>query len=208
MHTPAQGVRRFVKTTTATFVLVLLSLFVFVFTIPNKVKAEVIYSLNPDYGSIQQEGKYVHFRTGFACNTSNITIGFTNVLSNIASDIGAEGAIQDNEGEYIDFDPPISSGVWYFSLANLYSGFDTIYPVSYFTNLWPNREGYKAVLDCDTGSGTIRSWFLINAEEALATSTTDRNIGDIKFGMAIMMTFMFLTFVTFIFNRTFKSKKW
>jgi len=174
------------------FVFLVFSLFFGIFNIS---RAEYVPSLNPDYGSIQQVGEYIHIRTGFVCTSSSITIGFTNLLSNVASDVSAGGAIQDVDGEYIDFDPPISSGVWYFTLYDLYSGFDTVYPVSYFTDLWPNQTAYKLVLDCATQEGTVRSWFLINSEDKM---TYNYDIGTVLFlGMFLFLGIVWFTFWVF-----------
>jgi len=169
----------------------------FLVLIPIPVSAEYIPTLNPDYGSFQQEGNYLHVRTGFACETSSLTVGFTNLLSNVASDVSAEGVIQDNDGEYIDFDPPISSGVWYFNISNLYSGFDTVYPISYFEGLWPNRTAYKAVLDCNTGESTVRSWFIFQSSDQ----------GSLIFGIALLIFFVSLWFWAYIYNNIFKRAK-
>jgi len=171
--------------------------------LPSFVHAEYVPAYSPDYGSFQQQGEYLHIRTGFACESSAITIGFTNLLSNVASDISAGGVVQDNDGEYIDYDPPISSGVWYFSIYNLYSGFDTVYPISYFTNLWPDRVVYKAVLDCNTGSETIRSWFLINTSSVVVT----QDGGDLIFGIGILIFLMTGLYAGFVYNAIVKKSR-
>jgi len=207
MHTPTRGVRKFVKTTTATFVLILLTLFVFVFTIPNKVEAEEIganYFVTPS-GTVN------------AFSPSGNADYYTDLWPQYFEDVGSDVVelkvpmvIKYSHLEYYNLTGATPDGILF---SNCFEDGGPNYNLQVLDGtLNETRDGVEMRFICPAGYMVMifnNSNFDGNYSiivEPYSTTSDITTLGDLSFALAIIITFMFLAFVTFIFNRTFKRK--